>query len=142
MARYFRRKKFCRFTAEGVKEIDYKDLAHAEGATSPRPAKSCRAVSPARARRISASLRPRSSARASLRCCLIRISTSQRSAAAGVGDGEIVIDWLLAQRQRLVIVAIVAAPLLPILTAALLAFDTARRGVAQGVVSALFGLAG
>jgi small subunit ribosomal protein S18 len=26
MARYFRRKKFCRFTAEGVKEIDYKDL--------------------------------------------------------------------------------------------------------------------
>lgn len=27
MARYFRRKKFCRFTAEGVKEIDYKDIA-------------------------------------------------------------------------------------------------------------------
>ncbi len=27
MARYFRRKKFCRFSAEGVKEIDYKDLA-------------------------------------------------------------------------------------------------------------------
>lgn len=27
MARYFRRRKFCRFTAEGVKEIDYKDLA-------------------------------------------------------------------------------------------------------------------
>lgn len=27
MARYFRRKKFCRFTAENVKEIDYKDLA-------------------------------------------------------------------------------------------------------------------
>ena len=27
MARYFRRKKFCRFTAEGTKEIDYKDLA-------------------------------------------------------------------------------------------------------------------
>jgi len=26
MARYFRRKKFCRFTADGVKEIDYKDL--------------------------------------------------------------------------------------------------------------------
>ena len=26
MARYFRRKRFCRFTAEGVKEIDYKDL--------------------------------------------------------------------------------------------------------------------
>lgn len=26
MARFFRRKKFCRFTAEGFKEIDYKDL--------------------------------------------------------------------------------------------------------------------
>jgi len=27
MARYFRRRKFCRFTAEGVTEIDYKDLS-------------------------------------------------------------------------------------------------------------------
>lgn len=26
MARYFRRRKFCRFTAEGVSEIDYKDV--------------------------------------------------------------------------------------------------------------------
>jgi small subunit ribosomal protein S18 len=26
MARYFRRKKFCRFTADGVVQIDYKDL--------------------------------------------------------------------------------------------------------------------
>lgn len=26
MSRFFRRRKFCRFTAEGVKEIDYKDL--------------------------------------------------------------------------------------------------------------------
>ena len=26
MARYFRRKKFCRFTAESVVEIDYKDI--------------------------------------------------------------------------------------------------------------------
>ena len=26
MARFFRRRKFCRFTAEGVVEIDYKDL--------------------------------------------------------------------------------------------------------------------
>jgi len=26
MSRFFRRKKFCRFTAENVKEIDYKDL--------------------------------------------------------------------------------------------------------------------
>ena len=26
MARHYRRKKFCRFTAEGITEIDYKDL--------------------------------------------------------------------------------------------------------------------
>ena len=26
MARFFRRRKFCRFTAEGVNESDYKDL--------------------------------------------------------------------------------------------------------------------
>ena len=26
MSRYLRRRRFCRFTAEGVKEIDYKDL--------------------------------------------------------------------------------------------------------------------
>ena len=26
MSKFFRRRKFCRFTAEKVKEIDYKDL--------------------------------------------------------------------------------------------------------------------
>jgi small subunit ribosomal protein S18 len=26
MSRFFRRRKFCKFTAEGVTEIDYKDL--------------------------------------------------------------------------------------------------------------------
>lgn len=26
MSRYFRRKRFCRFTAEGTREIDYKDI--------------------------------------------------------------------------------------------------------------------
>ena len=26
MARYFRRRKYCRFTAEGIKEIDDKDI--------------------------------------------------------------------------------------------------------------------
>jgi small subunit ribosomal protein S18 len=26
MSKFFRRKKFCRFTAEGATEIDYKDL--------------------------------------------------------------------------------------------------------------------
>lgn len=27
MARYFRQRKFCRFSAEGIKEIDYKDVS-------------------------------------------------------------------------------------------------------------------
>ncbi|ORE88857.1 30S ribosomal protein S18 [Oceanococcus atlanticus] len=27
MSRYFRRRKFCKFTAEGIETIDYKDLA-------------------------------------------------------------------------------------------------------------------
>ena len=31
MARFFRRRKFCHFTAEGVKEIDYKDLDTLKG---------------------------------------------------------------------------------------------------------------
>jgi len=31
MSRFFRRRKFCRFTAEGIKEIDYKDLEMLRG---------------------------------------------------------------------------------------------------------------
>jgi small subunit ribosomal protein S18 len=31
MARFFRRRKFCRFTAEGIKQIDYKDLEVLKG---------------------------------------------------------------------------------------------------------------
>ena len=31
MSRYFRRKRYCKFTAEGVKEIDYKDLNTLKG---------------------------------------------------------------------------------------------------------------
>ncbi|MFC4701383.1 30S ribosomal protein S18 [Glaciecola siphonariae] len=27
MARFFRRRKFCRFSAEGVEQIDYKDIS-------------------------------------------------------------------------------------------------------------------
>ncbi|HHO81741.1 MAG TPA: 30S ribosomal protein S18, partial [Halothiobacillus sp.] len=26
MSRFFRRKRFCKFTAEGVEQIDYKDI--------------------------------------------------------------------------------------------------------------------
>ena len=31
MARFFRRRKFCRFSAEGVDRIDYKDLETLKG---------------------------------------------------------------------------------------------------------------
>ena len=31
MAKFMRRRKFCRFTAEGVTEIDYKDLETLKG---------------------------------------------------------------------------------------------------------------
>lgn len=31
MARYFRRRKFCRFTSEGIQEIDYKDINMLKG---------------------------------------------------------------------------------------------------------------
>ena len=31
MSRYFRRRKYCRFTAEGITEIDYKDLELPKG---------------------------------------------------------------------------------------------------------------
>ena len=34
MARFVRRKKFCRFTAEGIKEIDYKDIGLLKGYVS------------------------------------------------------------------------------------------------------------
>jgi hypothetical protein len=46
------------------------------------------------------------------------------------------VDWLLAQRLRLVIAAVVVAPLLPLVSAALIVVETARRGTAQGLVSA------
>ncbi|HED14972.1 MAG TPA: 30S ribosomal protein S18 [Gammaproteobacteria bacterium] len=31
MSRFFRRRKYCRFTAEGVSEIDYKDIVTLKG---------------------------------------------------------------------------------------------------------------
>jgi len=34
MSRFFRRRKFCRFTAEGVSQIDYKDIDTLKGYVS------------------------------------------------------------------------------------------------------------
>jgi len=76
MARYFRRRKYCRFTADGVKEIDYKDLDTLRN-TSPKPARSSRAELPAPSRITSANWLPPSSGHVIWRCCPIRTSTEQ-----------------------------------------------------------------
>jgi len=52
------------------------------------------------------------------------------------------LDWVLAQRTRLIIVAIVAAPLLPVIAAALIAVETARRGATRGSLAGAGVLAG
>lgn len=52
------------------------------------------------------------------------------------------VDWLLAQRLRLILVAVVAAPLLPLVSAALMTLDTARNGSRQGALSAAAALVG
>jgi small subunit ribosomal protein S18 len=31
MSRFFRRRKYCKFTAEGIEQVDYKDLAMLKG---------------------------------------------------------------------------------------------------------------
>ena len=35
MSRFFRRRKFCKFTADGIDEIDYKDLDTLKGGLEP-----------------------------------------------------------------------------------------------------------
>jgi hypothetical protein len=50
------------------------------------------------------------------------------------------VDWVLAQRLRPVVLGVVAASLLPNITAALLALETARRGPLQGALSAAAGI--
>jgi hypothetical protein len=49
---------------------------------------------------------------------------------------KVLVDWLLAQRLRLIVVAVVAAPLLSVVSAALIALETARRGAVSGALSA------
>jgi len=68
MARFFRRRKFCRFTAENVKEIDYKDLNTLKAYIS-EPARLFLAVLPVPRPSISVSWLPLSSALATWPCC-------------------------------------------------------------------------
>ena len=52
------------------------------------------------------------------------------------------VDWMLARRYRLIVLAVVFAPLLPPVSTALLATETGRHGVRQGLLSALVGVLG
>jgi len=78
MSKFFRRRKFCRFTAEKVKEIDYKDLntlrqyVTENGKIVPSRITGTKAPT-------SVSWRPRSSAPASWLCCRTRITTTSKS---------------------------------------------------------------
>ncbi len=67
MARYFRRRKFCRFTAEGVQEIDYKDIATLKNYIT-ESGKLYQAVSPVLVQNINASSLVLSSALATCLC--------------------------------------------------------------------------
>ena len=51
-------------------------------------------------------------------------------------------QWVLGRRYRLILVAIAAAPILPIVTMALMTMETMRRGGLQGVYSAAAGIGG
>jgi hypothetical protein len=61
---------------------------------------------------------------------------------SGHGRVKAFIDWVLAQRVRPILLAVVAAPLLAPVSAAFIALETVRREFAGGVVCALGMLAG
>ena len=84
MARFFRRRKFCRFTAEGVTEIDYKDIALLR-TTSLRAVKLSLAVLLVQAQNISVSCLQ--TPHVSLRCFRTLIHTSNLANIRGIVDG-------------------------------------------------------
>ena len=75
MARFNRRRKFCRFSAEGAQEIDYKDLDTLKQYVS-ETGKIVPAALPAPRPSTSASWPPPSSVPVFWRCCPIRTATS------------------------------------------------------------------
>jgi hypothetical protein len=55
---------------------------------------------------------------------------------------KVFVDWVVARRYRLILLAIALAPLLQPVAAALIGVETARRGAVQGSISSLAGVAG
>ena len=55
---------------------------------------------------------------------------------------KVLVQWVLNRRYRLVLIAIALAPVLPVITTALLTLETIRLGGIQGSYSALAGTAG
>ena len=78
MARYFRRRKFCRFTAENVTEIDYKDIVTLKNYIT-ESGKIVRAVSPVPAPSISVSWHAPSSVLVTWLCCRTPICTTSKN---------------------------------------------------------------
>ena len=74
MSRYSRRRKYCRFTAEKIEEIHYKDLNLLKAFVT-ETARLYRAVSRGPRRTTSASWRRRSNGLVISHCCLIPIDT-------------------------------------------------------------------
>ncbi|HEY5567169.1 MAG TPA: DUF2232 domain-containing protein [Gammaproteobacteria bacterium] len=54
---------------------------------------------------------------------------------------KILVDWVLSQRYWLVLLAILFAPIFPVVTAALMVLNTLHRGAAQGFATAALGSA-
>jgi len=52
------------------------------------------------------------------------------------------VDWVLARRYRLILLAMAFTPLLPAAAAGLIGVETARRGPVQGVISSLAAIGG
>lgn len=49
---------------------------------------------------------------------------------------KVFIEWVIAYRHRVVLLAVASAPVLPVVATALMALETARRGAAHGLLSA------
>jgi len=126
MSRYSRRRKYCRFTAEGIEEIDYKDLTLLKVLVRKRITRdNCRA---------------RSNVPGSWHCCRTRIGTDQN--VSGTRRVQPIAAWLVARPQNgvLGLAGTLLLPLAPIVSGLVMVHLVFRHGlrtsVLQGLVAA------